>query len=450
MMQKAILALFLFIVFLPSVAQAQQRMSLIRDVEIERYMAEWFSPILRAAGLTDRSVDIILVNNSTLNAFVAGGSNVFFHTGLLTETDNVGEVIGVFSHELGHITGGHLIRGREAANQAGIQALATTLIGLGAAIASGSGQAAGAAITAGQALGANNFLSHSRVQESSADQAALSFMQDAHLNPQGFRSFLTKLGDQELLPAGQQVEYVRTHPLTSNRIENVSNRIETSPYADEALPAAWQEQHARMKAKLIGFLTPDRVKYIYKDSDTSIVADYARAIAAYRQNDFDEAKESLEKLLKQEPKNPYFAELLGQVYRDSGDIDGAIRYFNQADENLTKPSALIKVGLAHVWLEKDRTDASANQAIKYLKQAVNLEDKTSSVYRLLATAYGRVGQDGLAKLYLAEEGLLRGDYDYARRQAEAASRDIKKGSPDYLRAQDLLLVIKQRQDKKDG
>ncbi|MAS87135.1 MAG: peptidase M48 family protein [Micavibrio sp.] len=450
MMQKAIIALFLFIGLLPSVAQAQQRLSLIRDVEIERYMHEWFSPILRAAGLTDHSVDIILVNDSTLNAYVAGGSNVFFHTGLLTETDNVGEVIGVFSHELGHITGGHLIRGREAANQAGIQALATTLIGLGAAIASGSGQAAGAAITAGQAMGANHFLSHSRVQESSADQAALSFMQDAHLNPQGFRSFLVKLEDQELLPAGQQVEYVRTHPLTTNRIESVSARIDASPYVDKELPAAWQEQHARMKAKLIGFITPDRVKYIYKENDKSIAADYARAIAAYRQSNFDEAKLALEGLLKQEPKNPYFAELLGQVYRDSGDINEAIKYFNQADQNLEKPSALIKTGLAHVWLEKDRTNSSAYQAIKYLKQALNLDDKTSSVYRLLATAYGRVGQDGLAKLYLAEEGLLRGDYDYARRQVEAASRDIKQDSPDYLKAQDLLLVIKQRQEKKDG
>ena len=125
-MQKAIIAVFLFVLAwpLPVSAQQKQHISLIRDTEIERSMEEWFTPVLRAAGLSDRTVSVLIVNDSSLNAFVSGGSNVFFHTGLLAETDNVGEVIGVFAHELGHISGGHLTRGREAMAQSGIQALA--------------------------------------------------------------------------------------------------------------------------------------------------------------------------------------------------------------------------------------------------------------------------------------------------------------------------------------
>ena len=441
-MRWVALSLLVILFVLPLSAKAQGY-GYIRDTEIEQSMNEWFTPILRAAGLSTKSVNIILVNSPEVNAFVAGGNNVFIYTGLLMKTDSVGEVIGVFAHELGHVTGGHLIRTREAATRAQGAALVSTLVGFGAAIL-GGGDAAVAAMSTGQAFATSTYLAHSRIQESSADQAAISYIQDANLDPEGFRSFLGKLENQELLPASQQVEYVRTHPITRNRIENVSTRIERTASKDKPYPKEWQEQHRRMKAKLIGFINPDRVYNAYPEKDESMAARYARVIAAYKKNNFDRAHDIMDAMLLEEPQNPYFLELLGQIYRDEGKLDMAVENFEKAVK-FSEDSAMIKMALAHVLLESSKDEDITREAIKYLKEAVILEPRTSFLYRLLATAYGRLGQDGQAQLYLAEEGVIRGDLDYARRQAEIAAKEVEPNSPEKIRAEDLLLYIKQEQ-----
>lgn len=441
----------LFLLF-PARTEAQS-LNLIRDTEIEYMLEEWFTPIMNAAGIAPSNVNIILVNDDNINAFVAGGSNVFIYTGLLLETEDPSEVIGVFSHELGHIMGGHLVRSREAIARSGVQAVVSTLIGVGAAILSGDGSAAAAGAGFGNALATNNFLAHSRVQESSADQAALTYMQGAGFDPKGFKTFLGKLENQELLPAGQQIEYVRTHPITRDRIENVSTRVENASAKGKAYPAEWAEGHERMQAKLIGFLQPQRVAQYYPDSDQSIAAQYARVIAAYRKNEFKGATDGLNALIANEPKNPYFRELMGQILRDGGQLEQAVAEYEMADKYIAD-SALIKIEMAHVLLEtapKNKEEkGQILKAVQKLKEAVKIEPQMSYSYRLLATAYGRMGENGLAKLYLAEEGLVKRDYDYARRQVEAALKELKKGTPDYIRAQDLQLVITQKQAEQDS
>lgn len=441
------LLLFLSLVFtltLPSIAKAQS-LNIIRDTEIERSLNEWFHPIMDGAGLPMSAVKLAMVNDERVNAFVAGGNNMFFFTGLLIETDNVGEVIGVFSHELGHVTGGHLVRSREALARSSLQAVVSTLVSIGAAIISGDGAVGSAGIQAGNAFAVSNYLAHSRIQESSADQAALTYLDAAKMNPEGFRDFLRKLENQELLPAAQQVEYVRTHPITRNRVDAVSTRIDESPYLKEKFPAKWDEQHKRMRAKLIGFLKPERVQYEFDRADNSIAANYARAISAYRLNNFKEAIALMDGLIEKEPKNAYFHELMGQIYRDSGDFKAALKHYKMANDYGPK-SALIKMELGHVLLESERTDQNLRESVKYLKEAVALEP-LGFAFRLLATAYGRLDEHAKAKLYLAESGLMRGDLTYARQQAESALKELETGSAEYLRGKDLLLQITQRQEK---
>jgi len=432
------LGLFLLLTMLPVPASAQ---TVIRDTEIEEYMQEWFAPIYAAAGMSPDQVNIILVQDSQINAFVAGGSNIFFYTGLLQKTSNPGEVIGVMAHELGHITGGHLVRGREAMEQASYESILGMIIGVGAAMASGDGGAA-ATIGAGtSSMAQRGFLKNTRTFESSADQAALKYFDKAQMNPAGFETFLKKLEGQELLPESQQSEYVRSHPLTRSRIDTVAARVDQSAARDKAWPEKWTKQHKMMLAKLTGFITPQQVVWTYDDRDNSPEALTARTVAAYRMNQVDKALKLSDQLLATDPANPYFLELKGQILMDFGRVKEAVPYYEKAV--VKKPDAgLIRISLGHAQIETAGNDpAKLDKAIENLKIAQRSEPRSTRVHRLLATAYGRKGDETRAKLHLAEEAVLQGKYDYAKSQANAASQGLKQGSSDWIRANDIINYV---------
>jgi predicted Zn-dependent protease len=393
----------------PLPARAQ---TVIRDTEVEEYMAEWFAPIYKAAGMSPDQVKIIIVQDSQINAFVAGGSNIFFYTGLLQKTSNPGEVIGVM-----------------------------------AAIASGDSGAAATVGAASSSMAQRGFLKHTRTFESSADQAALRYFEAAHLNPTGFETFLKKLEGQELLPSSQQSEYVRSHPLTRSRVDTVGARVDQSPDKDKKWPDKWAKQHKMMIAKLAGFISPQQVVWTYDDRDNSAEALTARAVAAYRMNEVDKALKLSDQLLALEPDNPYFLELKGQMLMDFGRVAQAIPFYEKAVKN--KPDAgLIRISLAHAQIETAGNNAKKLQkAIDNLKIAQKSEPRTPRVHRLLATAYGRSGDETRAKLHLAEEALLQGKYDYAKGQATAASKNLKQGTSDWLRANDIINYVQTHKDE---
>lgn len=426
-------------------ANAQGSPSVIRDTEIENILAEWSEPVLQSAGMSPNSINIIIVQSPQLNAFVAGGANIFFYTGLIERTKNPGELIGVFAHELGHITGGHLIRTGNALERASYESILGAVLGIGAAIATGNGAAANAIIAGSQTMAVNRFLTFSRVNESSADQAALTFMENAQMNPEGFASFLSTMESEELMPRSQQSEYVRTHPLTGNRINAVKTRGEKSPYYGKAWPAEWVEQHARMKAKLIGYIDPGRVPWVYNDSDTSVPARYARAIADYRQNNVDEALEGINGLLELEPENPYFHEIKGQMLVDFGRINDGVQSYKKAIDILPS-AALIRIAYAHALIESRQGDAALKTAIDNLERALTTEKRASHAYRFLATAHGQLGQEDIAKVYLAEEAVLQRKFEYAKNLAETALKTLPANSKYAVKAQDIISYVEVQKD----
>lgn len=414
---------------------------IIRDTEIENIFKLWTADIFKAADMEQDNVNIVLVQSPQINAFVAGGANIFFYTGLIMKTEDPGELIGVFAHELGHITGGHLIRGRAAMERASFESILGMVLGIGAAIATGNSAAANAIIAGSSSIATSRFLSHSRLNESAADQAALTFFEEAQMDPGGMASFLRKLEDEELLPASQQSEYVRTHPITANRVHAAEARANSSVFINKGFPPLWHEQHARMKAKLLGFISPERVQWVFDDRNTSIPAEYARAIAAYRMNNVDLAVERIDGLIAREPDNPYFKELKGQMLVDFGRIEEAIPYYEAAAEALPN-SGLIRIALAHAIIERSgRDEARLKQAIDHLERALLHEKRSTRAQRLLATAYGRSGREDIAKLHLAEEALLQRRIPYARAQAEAALETLPEGSREWIKARDILTYI---------
>jgi predicted Zn-dependent protease len=421
-------------------AQTQGGISLIRDAEIEQTLAAITDPILDAAGIAPDAVKIYIVKDSQLNAFVAGGMNLFINTGLLMRTEHPGQLAGVIAHEVGHIAGGHLSRVGGAQRRAAAEMILATVLGAAAAVA-GAPQLGTAIITGGQTVAQGNYMSFSRSQEQAADQAGLTFLARAGISPRGLAEFFHILDNQNVLTVASTNPYLRSHPLTRDRINFVESRVGPDDAAAPPLPQAWIEGHARMVAKLTAFLEPPGEALAKYQGDNSLTGRYARAIALYRLPDLDAALAEIDRLIGEHPDDPYFHELKGQMLFENGRIEAAVEPYREAVA-LAPTAAMLHVGLARALIESGAAPAN-QEAIGALDEALRLEPNNAGAWRQLGIARGRAGEEGESSLALAEWALLVGKDEDARLYARRAEARIERGDPAWLRLQDLLRVIEQ-------
>jgi predicted Zn-dependent protease len=426
------------IALLPYVAARAQSISLIRDAEIEETLRQISGPLLDGAGLGRNAVRIYIVNDSQLNAFVAGGMNLFLNTGLLMRTEHAGQVAGVMAHEFGHIAGGHLSRIGGAQRRAAAEMILATVLGAAAAVAGAPGLGT-AIITGGQSYAQSGLMRFSRSQEQAADQAALTYLDRAGVSSVGLAEFFEVLENQNVLAVSRTNPYLQTHPLTRDRILFVENHVagEGGRFAD--LPSGWPLAHGRMVAKLQAFLLdPREVLQRYQTNDT-LLGRYAKAIALYRLPDLPAAIEAIDGLLAEYPDDPYFHELKGQMLFENGRIAEAITPYRKAVE-LRPDAPLLRVGLAQTLIESEAPGANA-EAVGHLEEAVGREPTNAGAWRLLGIAQGRHGLEGVSNLSLAEYALLVGKQDDARLYARRAEAKIEPSDPAWLRLQDVLRAI---------
>jgi predicted Zn-dependent protease len=424
--------------FVPAKAEAR-KLSFVRDAEIENTIRVYATPLFQAAGLEPSAINIYLVNDKTLNAFVAGGQKLFLNTGLLIRSQNAGQVIGVIAHETGHIAGGHLSRTRDAMKKSSAASILAMVLG-GVAVMSGRGDVGSAIIAGGQQMGTRNFLQYSRTQESAADAAAMRFLDATQQSANGMLEFFEILGDQELLSVTRQDPYYRSHPLTRERKVAVENFILRSPNTDRPEPPGFEERHGRMKAKLEAFLNPvSRTLRTYKEDDPSLEARYARAIAYYRRPDLERAIPLIDGLIAERPADPYFQELKGQMLFENGRISESLPYYEKA-AFLAPGSALLRRSLGQVQLEVGDPE-QLERAVSNLLIATGADSTDPFTWRLLGTAYGKMGKRGESSLALGEAALLTNKPADARFHAERAAGLLKQGSIGWMQAQDILHAL---------
>ena len=428
-------------------ASAQQ-ISIIRDAEIERDIKIYATPIWRAAGLDPDVVRVHLVNDSSINAFVAAGQRIFVFTGMLKVAEDPLQVIGVLAHETGHITGGHLARFQDGLKGASTISILSLVLGA-AAMAAGAAAAGAAVMGSGGEFATRSFLLYSRTQESAADQAGLGFLTASGQSASGLISFFEYLGDQEAMMTENKDPYVRSHPMTQERIERLRSDAEKSPYWNTPAKPEDIDRLKRIKAKLIGFLDhPTIVFQTYPMSDHSTYARYARAIAYHRQALEKQAMEEVDSLLAANPHDPYFLELKGQILFESGRIEESIEPYREAVA-AAPYEPLIRVSLAQSLLAGENKER-ADEAIENLTAANRLEDDNGFAWHQLALAYTLKDDVAMAALAAAERYTVSGEAPRAARQAKIAVDKLKPQSPEWFRAQDLYMIARAAVEAKLG
>jgi predicted Zn-dependent protease len=431
------LTLTIFILTLTTSVYAQG-LSIIRDTQIENILGQWSHPILKSAGLEQEQVRIALVNSGEVNAFVAGGANMFIYAGLIQKAEYPEEIIGVIAHETGHITGGHLIASKQAMNRASYQSILSMVLGIGAAIVTGDGSAASAISSGGSGFALGNFLSHSRVQESSADQAGLKYLKQTKINPKGLVSFLEKLEGQELLPTSQQSEYMRTHPLTRDRIDAMREGVKSIDTQKELGQSEFQNDFEMVKAKLLAFREPHLVSRYYDQQSSHAVDQYAYGIMHYQQKNFDPALKIFNALIKKYPNDPYYIEMRAQIYRDAGQLDKAEIDYRRSLQLLNGTAPLVQISLGHVLIENQK---NLKEAEKLLLKSLQHDNRDSRAYRLLATVKGRQKKEADAQYYLAEEAIAIGHKQEAKKLVHLALKSNELSPSLTVKANDLKMYL---------
>lgn len=429
------LTLFFMLCFFTCHAWA---LNLIRDTEVEKTLTGYIQKIFKAANLPPENAEVVLINDPSINAFVAGGQTIFIHTGLITHAKYVDDVIFVLSHETGHIVGGHITRGINEYKKAQKTALISTILGGVLAVASGRPDAGIAVMIGSQGSALGTFTAYRQVEESAADRTAVDIVKKLGYSMQGFTHIMDMIQAEERLNASEnQMTYWRTHPMTADRKQNISYFLKNAPDPKD------EKDFRRMRAKLVAFMMDEKQalrQYSGKTSDDL----YAQAIVDYRQHNLADAFQKLDTLIQQEPDNPYLYELKGQFKFETGQMDEAVQNYQKALNLSDAP--LIRIALAQALLEKgDKKDAEI--ALTHLERAVFKEGDTGLPWRLMATAYDRMDKRDLSQYAMARYYYATGKTKQAKKTAEKVIKKLDKNSIAYQRVDDLLVRIKS--DEKD-
>ena len=433
----ACLALLASLILAVAPVRAQ---SILRDAETEELLKDMVAPLVEASELEPGNVELVLINDGSINAFVAGGQAIYVHSGLINAAETANEVQGVLAHELGHITAGHVVRFDERTKRATNISILSLLLGVGAALA-GAGEGAMGIIAAGQQAAMGSFLSFNRDQEAATDLAGARYLSGAGITGKGMIKFFERLRGNEIRAGYSQADeaaYARTHPLSGDRIQVLRGLLEKDPAWDAPPDPALQERFVRAKAKLFGYLAePRRTLNAYPPRDTSIPARYARAYAYHKEARVDMALTEADALLAAEPDNPWFLELKGQVLLESGRPVEALVPLRRATE-LTRAHPLIAGMLGHALIATEN-QANFPEAEQVLRASVQKDRYNPFAWYQLGVVYEARGDIPRARLASAEVQVMNRQYPQALANAQAAEAYLPYGSPDWIRAQDVAL-----------
>jgi predicted Zn-dependent protease len=395
---------------------------ILADVESMQWFKEKSKSLLQSAGIEDE-INYRIIRSSEINAFVTPDKNINFFSGLIEKADTEDEVVAVLAHEIGHLKGGHHFSIAHQADKLTLPTIISGIAGVGATLA-GAPQAGMALVVGGQAASASQMLRYSRTQEREADHIAFDLLRDNNRSVQGLIDFFGVMKQNELLYSRVPPPYLLSHPLTSARIDAARSYqkklMENEAFVKNMVEGTDDAENTflRMKARLFALThTPAETLRKFPASDKTQPAIYARAIAYAIQGKGDQAITHMNNLVEMSPSNPYFRDMLGQIYVDTGKLNQGIQAFEGA-LTINPELNLTRLYLAEAYLAVEKLDQSYDH-FSIVRQ--NLP-KWPSVWRGLGIVYGKKGFMGESHLALAEEALLKKDRIDAKFHIEAAEK----------------------------
>ncbi len=421
--------------------------AVIRDAEIEQILLLYLDQLFKAAGLNSADLKLYVLIDPEMNAFATTQSTIVAYSGFITKTESLDELVGVLAHETGHIAGHHLVRHSEAMHRVHQTSLLATAAGLLAALASGHGELAPALSMGLSDTAVRHFLSYSRGEEASADQAALKFLDKLCWPADGLARFFKKLSSQGLLSSNIQDPYYQTHPVTRERAASIE--AQAPSLCRRGFPPEFEEKFQRLRVKMDSYLTPPAV-ILQKYPGEQELNLYARSIAYYRLSQFDAALSLLEKLRARSPRNPFYWELTGIVLFESGKVKKSIPCFEKS-LSLYPSSSLLMIALAQSYISLN-DPSLLGKARKLLKASLAKDPENTMAWYYLSIVCGRQRDMASMALALAERAYILADWETAYQQAQRAQQLSRKGTTQHQRILDLRDDIEQRKQekKRDG
>lgn len=422
---------------------AQGNVPIVRDAEIEALVRDYARPIFKAAGLAKSGIDIVLVNNPSFNAFVAG-RRMFINTGALLQAETPNEIIGVIAHEAGHIAGGHQDRLREQLARAQTMAVIASLLGVGAMVAGAAtdtGELAGAGagiVAGGNEAARRSLLSYQRTEESTADQSAIKYLEATGQSGRGMLVTFQRFQSALSLSGTRVDPYQVSHPMPRDRIANLEVLVEASPYYDKKDSEALQQRHDLMRAKIAVYTQGQAAaSRLFKKMPGSLAAQYGEAQAALLFGNPKAALKKADALIKLQPKNPYFYELRGDILLRANQPQKAAEAFARAVQLDPAKSGILPIAYGQALIATGKPEA-AKQAVSLIREGLSRDKENFNGYAYLAQAYNQLGEVADAELATAEGYFYGGNYQQAKIFAMRAQKQFKRGEPAWVRAQDII------------
>lgn len=251
-MKKLYILIFLIFTITPSLSFAKEdNFTIIRDTEIETVLKNISQDIFKTAGLNPNNINIKIVKNNNLNAFVANGKNIFINSGTITNAKTANELIGIIAHETGHIIGGHLSRSSANIKDFQENSLISAIMGSSAAILTGRADIGATVLMSANSTNIEEYLSYRRSEERAADYIAIKTLNKMGISPIGFLTFMKRIRSKNTIyiDSKNQNPYLKTHPLNKERITFINQQYAKSKNKYN-ITSKYDDDFERAKAKL--------------------------------------------------------------------------------------------------------------------------------------------------------------------------------------------------------
>ena len=425
----------IFLVIGMTLAQPARAPMLLRDAGIDQSLPQLAAPVLRAAGLSPGRVRILVVDESSLNAFVLDHNAIYLHYGLILKLETPAQLQAVIAHEAAHITNGHLAR--RLANMQNARTAAG--LGMALAVAAAAGGADGGA-AAGIAFGTQSaalrgFLAHTRAEESAADQTAARVLRAAGVSPTGLLEVHRLFRGQEALSVARQDPYMRSHPLSRDRVRAAEAFVASMK---KDIPERIEDRYwfARARGKLSAFIrAPSWTMRRMKEEQFKDVRLMREAIMWHRQSDTTRALKAIEGALAIRPREAFDWDLKAEILMKGLRTSAAVSAYQMAAK-LAPTEAMILGGLGRALLAADRP----REALGPLEDSRRRDFRDARVLRDMSIAYARTNRIGMASVVTAERYALQGRLADAGIHAKRAVGLLPRGSAAWRRAEDVLIA----------